>query len=161
MKWFNPTPKTCEELKKMYHKLVMQYHPDRKGGSNEAMVEINNEYDNLFARLKDVHQTATGETYTKETSETPEQFKDIINKLIHFEGIAIEICGSWIWITGNTYTYREQLKEMKIKFSRNKTAWYFHTEKYRKRGKSSLSMDDIREMFGSEAIETKQMKITA
>lgn len=106
MKWFN-NPNSLEELKKQYKKLALKHHPDI-GGSNAAMQEINAEYDKLFEMLKNVHQTAEGKTYTTETESTemPNEFKDIINKLIHFKGIKIEICGSWIWVTGNTINYR-------------------------------------------------------
>ena len=75
----------------MYKKLALKLHPDC-GGSDDAMAELNNEYDNLFDQLKNTHKNKDGQTYTKETSETPDQFKDIINKLfaLKMEGIEIE-----------------------------------------------------------------------
>lgn len=95
MKWFNPAPKTLEELKKQYRTLAMKHHPDC-GGSTTDMQAINAEYDILFEQLKTVHTTSTGDTYTVNTHETPEQFKNIINRLIVLEGINIEIIGSWV-----------------------------------------------------------------
>ena len=62
MKWFN-NPETLEDLKKQYKKLVFKHHPD-KGGKTADMQEINAEYDALFAKLKNVHKSANGETYT-------------------------------------------------------------------------------------------------
>ena len=53
-KYFTPTPKTLEELKKQYRKLVFQHHPD-KGGDADKMKAVNNEYDALFSKLKDIH----------------------------------------------------------------------------------------------------------
>lgn len=154
--WFN-NPQTLEELKKQYKKLALQNHPDR-GGDTEDMKEINAEYDRLFARLKNVHKSASGETYTakEETTETPEQFKDIVNRLINLEGIEIEICGSWLWITGNTYANRETLKELHFKYSKNKNAWYWHEEGYRKHSKKSFTLDQIRDLFGSEKVNPTQ-----
>lgn len=152
MKWFtNPT--TLEELKKEYKKLVFKHHPD-KGGRTEDMQEINAEYDALFHRLKNTHKSASGETYTakQETTETPEQFKTILEKLIHLDGIEIEICGTWIWISGNTYENREILKELRFKYSKNKNAWYYHEEGYRKHSKKSFTMDEIRDLWGSEKV---------
>lgn len=104
-KWFS-APRTAEELKKQYKKLALEHHPDR-GGSTADMQEINAEYERLFARLKDVHQNKDGEFYTArtETTETASEFMDIIEKLIHMDGVQIEICGSWIWLTGNTKTW--------------------------------------------------------
>ena len=102
MKWFNH-PRTLEELKKQYKKLAVQHHPDL-GGSTADMQEINAEYDVLFEKLKNVRTNAEGKTYTtkEETTETPDEYKEIIEKLIHLNGIDIEICGSWLWITGDT-----------------------------------------------------------
>lgn len=57
---------------------------------DQAMTELNNEYDELFNKLKNTHKNKDGETYTKETAETPEQFKAILHQLFslkmsHFE----------------------------------------------------------------------------
>jgi curved DNA-binding protein CbpA len=155
MKWFN-NPTTLEELKKQYKILVFKHHPD-KGGKTSDMQEINAEYDSLFQRLKNVHKTASGETYTakEETTETPEQFKDIIEKLIHLDGIEIEICGSWLWITGKTFDHREALKTLKFKYSKNKKAWYWHEEGYRKHTSKSFTLEEIRDLWGSEKIRTE------
>lgn len=152
MKWFT-NPQTLEELKKQYKKLVFKHHPD-KGGRTEDMQEINAEYDKLFATLKNVHRSASGETYTakEETKETPEQFRNIIEKLIHLDGIEIEICGSWLWITGNTYPNRETLKKLRFKYSKNKNAWYYHEEGYTKHSKKSFTLEQIRDLWGSERV---------
>jgi len=156
MKWFN-NPQTLEELKQQYKKLVFKHHPD-KGGKTSDMQEINAEYDKLFARLKNVHKSASGETYTakEETTETPEQFREILEKLIHLDGIEIEICGSWLWITGNTFNHRDTLKTLKFKYSKNKHAWYFHEEGYRKHSHKTFSLDEIRDLWGSEKVHTEQ-----
>ena len=160
--WFN-NPTTLEELKKEYKKLVFKHHPD-KGGKTSDMQEINAEYDSLFAILKNTHRSATGETYTakESTTETPEQFRKIIDKLIHLDGISIEICGSWIWITGDTYNNREELKKLHFKYSKGKNAWYYHEPGYRKSSKKSFTLEDIRNMFGSETVNgSKEDKLEA
>lgn len=156
MKWFI-NPQTLEELKKQYKQLAMKHHPDL-GGSDDEMKEINAEYDKLFERLKNVRQNASGETYfaKEETTETPEQFCEIVNRLITLEGIIIEVCGSWLWVSGNTKQYREALKELHFRWSKNKCAWYFHNEGYHKIGKKTFTMDEIRTMWGSETIEAKR-----
>ena len=161
MKWFNPIPKTAEELKKQYKTLAMANHPDR-GGNTSDMQEINNEYDILFEKLKNIHTNAEGKTYTAstETKETPEEFKNIINSLINLEGINIELCGSWLWVTGNTREHKETLKDLKFKWSRSKSAWYFHSNDYRKSSSKTYSLDEIRDLYGSETIKAEpQLKL--
>ena len=153
LKWFN-NPKTLEELKKQYKTLALKHHPD-KGGSLKDMQEINSEYDILFKKLKDIHQTSDGKTYEKETKETPEEFKDIITALIILEGIQIEICGCWVWVTGDTYPNKEILKNLKFRYSKSKKAWYYHNDGYHKIGKKTYTLDQIRSLYGSEVINSK------
>ena len=151
MKYFTNCT-TAEELKAKYHELLKQYHPDN-GGDPEICKQINNEFSEMFARLKNIHRNHEGQTYQKETSETAEQFMDMINRVIHFTGCRIEIIGSWIWISGNTYQYKDQLKALHFGFSKQKTAWYYHEGEYRKHSKKHHSMDDIRSMWGSRDID--------
>lgn len=150
MKHFIPTPATLEELKAMYKKLAMQNHPDC-GGSTEAMQEINAEYETLFSRLKNTHRNANGEQYTaaNDNGETAADFVEIIDKLVKLPGIIVELCGSWLWITGETRAVKEELKGIGFRWSSNKKAWYYHEGAYSKRGGKSCSMEEIRDMYGS------------
>lgn len=149
-KYFTPTPKTLEELKGLYRKLVFQHHPD-KGGSTEAMQAVNQEYDLLFTGLKDVHQTKDGETYTAKQSntETADQFKDLINKLMKMENIEIEIIGCFVWVTGDTKPHREKLKALKFQWHSKKTAWYLKPENYKRKSRKEYDLEEIREMYGT------------
>ena len=96
-------PQTLEELKKQYRELAFKHHPDR-GGTDEAMKAVNREYDELFPKLKDIHSTKDGETYTahQKNTESREHFKDLIAVLMNMEDVTIEIIGCFVWVTGNT-----------------------------------------------------------
>jgi curved DNA-binding protein CbpA len=160
MKWFT-NPQTLEELKKQYKTLVFTHHPD-KGGRTEDMQAINAEYEALFARLKNVRKSADGTIYTtkEENTETAEIFREILEKLIHLDGLYIEVCGTWVWVTGNTYDNRDTLKELHFKYSKQKNAWYWHEEGYHKFGKRSLTLAEIRALYGSERVtDNHQMTI--
>lgn len=146
--------KTLEELKREYHKLVMINHPDR-GGDTAKMQQINLAYEKFFSLLKNKHAKADGEAYEKETEETPEMFKDLLEKLIHFEDCTIEIIGCFIWVSGNTKAYKEMLKEMGFKWSSKKLCWYKSPEGYKRFGKKNYDLDEIRGMYGSENVKTK------
>lgn len=156
MKYFTNC-KTAEELKKEYRQLAKQLHPDL-GGDTEEFKVMQNEYEIMWERLKNVHTNSEGETYTKETAETPQEFINIINVLISYLDISIEICGSWLWITGNTKAHKDILKQLKFRWANKKQAWYYHTEPYRKKSKRELSLDEIRELFGSQQYKAKEEK---
>lgn len=104
MKYFNDI-RTLDELKAAYRRfLAMQYHPDR-GGDQETMKQINAEHDAIFELLKRQQNERadadkTGKTH--HTTETAEEFREIITALLELDGLDIELCGSWLWIGGNT-----------------------------------------------------------
>jgi curved DNA-binding protein CbpA len=155
--YFKPTPETLEELKTQYRKLAFQHHPDR-GGNPEAMKAINNEYDVLFPKLKDVHKTKEGKTYTatQTSAETADQFKDLISELMKMDGITIEVIGCFVWVTGDTKPNRDRLKVLRFQWHSKKYAWYLAPEDYRKRSRKDYDLDEIRAMYGtSGAVNSK------
>ena len=149
MKYFK-NPQTLEEFKKQYRELAMKHHTD-KGGETAVMQAIKNEYDDLFEKLKNVHKTKDGEKYTarQESAETAEQFKDLINELMKMDDIIIEVIGCFVWVTGNTKPYREQLKELRFRWHSKKIAWYLKPEDYKKRSRKDYELDEIRDMYGT------------
>ena len=157
---------TLEELRKQYRDLLKKFHPDNANGSTEATQEINAEYDRLFKGLKDRHEKTadskdegTRADFNKMKYDFTEDAKlrEMLGKIIGFDGITIEIIGNWIWAF-DSYIYHKELKELGFRYARNKKAWYFHTEAFRKRSHKSLSMDDIRSYYGSTEVETDGTK---
>ena len=148
--YFVPQPETLEDLKVMYRQLAMKHHPDRNGDV-EAMKAVNAEYDKLFEILKDFHRTKDGEKYTsrQSTSETADSFKDLITELMRMDEITIEIIGCFVWVTGNTRPYKEQLKALSFLWHSKKSAWYLKPQDYKRQSHRDYSFDEIRSMYGT------------
>lgn len=150
---------TLEELRKVYKELL-KHHPDN-GGNVAIMQEINAEYDKMFKALKDRHTSAdkgTNEYYSEFKNKQydfseDKALREILEKIIAFSGISIEVVGNWIWCF-NSYDFRKELKELGFKYGSAKKAWYWHSETFRKRSKRKLSMDDIRNYYGSTDVKT-------
>ena len=144
--------KTLEEVKKHYKNLAMIHHPD-KGGSTERMQEINAEYQSIcnnpfFA-------------YAEQTVEDKAEFikyPEIINQVIGLNGIVIELIGNWIWISGNTYPYRAELKQIGFYFAPKKVMWYYRPSDYKSSNKSPKTIEYIRAKYGSDTINLKSEK---
>jgi curved DNA-binding protein CbpA len=158
MKYFTNVS-SLDELKKEYRLLVMLHHPD-KGGSTATMQAINNEHDELFEILKaqqnrraDADETGR----TRRVDEMAEEFREILEILIKLDGLNIELCGSWLWISGETKKHKDSLKAAACRWSNNKKMWYWHPTQapggWRRGG--SYSIDDIRAKYGSEPIVMK------
>ncbi|TGY95011.1 J domain-containing protein [Petralouisia muris] len=170
MAYFNNI-NTLEQLRKQYRDLLKIHHPDN-GGNVSDMQEINAEYDKLFKLLKDRHENKSADRTadSKENNAKTDfnnmkydfsedaKLREVLQQIITFEGINIEIVGCWIWIDGNTYLHKDTLKKIGFKWAREKKKWYFHTEAFRKRSHKKLSMEDIRNYYGSTEIETDGTK---
>jgi len=164
MKYFNNVG-TLEELRKQYKELLKKFHPDNPNGSTEATLEINVEYDKMFQILKDRHDSKTAGSQDKKSSyedmkwdfAEDEKLRDVLSKIINFSGITIEIVGNWLWAF-DSYGYRAELKELGFKYASNKKAWYYHTEAFRKKSHKALSMNDIRNYYGSTEVQKEERK---
>lgn len=144
--------KTLDDLKKEYRRLAMVHHPD-VGGEVETMQAINAEYDELHEVLKKAHNQQADEFH--QTTETAEEFREIIEKLLRMHGLEVELCGSWLWIGGNTREHKDELKAAGCRWSSNKKLWYWHhAEEGRRWHKGSATMNQIRNKYGSQTFRS-------
>ena len=164
MKYFNNVS-DLSELRKQYKELLKIHHPDN-GGNVADMQEINAEYDKLFKMLKDKHNSkatdSNQESYDnmKYDFAEDEKLREMLNKIVGFDSITLEVIGNWLWAF-DSYNYRKELKELGFKYAKNKKAWYWHSEAFRKKSRKSLSMDDIRSYYGSTEVRAQRALLEA
>ena len=142
---------SLSDVKQVYRKLASVNHPD-KGGSTETMQLINTAFSEL---CKYFELNATLDI--NQETETHHSFDfSFVDTLKTLHGVVIEICGYWVWLSGNTYPHKEIISNLGFKFSGAKKSWYWSptidTSQY-KRG--SKSMKNIRQEFGSKIIKTE------
>ena len=83
---------------------------------------------------------------------------DIINKiakLLDNDEIEIEIVGSWLWISGDSKQYKNEIKEAGFRFSGAKKMWFYSCKTEYKSIKSNIDIDKIRSKYGSEILKNK------
>lgn len=141
------TESTVDSIKKQYKKLAFQYHPD-VGGDTEKMKIINAEYEKALLEL--------GKMNNKNYS-LDEEFINIIDELIKLKmkNVIIEVCGWFVYVSGDTKLYKDSLKGLKLWWNNNKQAWYFKPSWYSKKGKETWSMDRIRDTWGSQIVNNR------
>lgn len=169
LKWFARV-ETLEALKQEYKRLCKLHHPDINPAGEKAMMEINAEYDYIVDNgllRHGVDASAPERTRTTAdraaTSEAMRAYRDIIARLVVLEGLDIELCGAWLWISGNTYPHKAALKAAGCMWASKKSMWYWRPAELAERtSRRTMPMEYIRDTYGSIAIEGQpQRKIAA
>ena len=148
--------KTLDEIKAQYKRLAKQNHPDM-GGDTATMQEINKEYAFACAHIFKTENLSAEDIDSK--LKMSEGYRQAIEKIIHLPGIVIELVGFWIWVTGDTYQVRRNLKEAGFFFASKKVAWYFRGDEYKSRG-SQKTLEQIRRKYGSETVSASNSNRT-
>tara|TARA_R110000822_G_scaffold135429_1_gene273010 strand:+ start:1155 stop:1646 length:492 start_codon:yes stop_codon:yes gene_type:complete len=140
---------TTAIIKRAYKVACSKYHPD-KGGSTFMMQSVNEAY----SVLKDFEGTVSSGDLSY-----PAELNEAINAVINLEGVEIEICGAWVWVTGNTKPYSKILGKKEggagFYWANKKKAWYFRPADWKSASRGKWSMDKIREAHGSSSVQTK------
>lgn len=74
-----------------------------------------------------------------------------INAVIGLTDIVIEVCGAWVWLTGDTKAHKEAIKAAGYWWACKKSAWYFRPPDHKSRNKGDL--EKIRDTYGSASVK--------
>ncbi|MEO0384167.1 MAG: DnaJ domain-containing protein [Pseudomonadota bacterium] len=132
---------TPKQVKAAYVAACKKYHPDINPAGAEMMKVINAAFD----VLRDYSGTLKDEQSTY-----GEHFNDALNAVFSLSGLSVEICGVWLWVTGETRQYKDVLKGAGFKWAHEKKAWYFRPEQHRSFSRGSATLEEIREKYGSK-----------
>jgi len=156
MKYFTNC-KSNEEVKAEFIKLVKLLHPDNNGNAEEFK-KMMSDYQKAFENVKNIFKNQNDEYYTKKDfDEAPEDFQNIINIIVNFENVKIELVGSWLWLSGNTYPYKEELKKLKFNFSKSKKMWFYNNGEA-KRNMRGMSYKEIKNRYEATVIKNEKIE---
>lgn len=135
-----------ETVKVAYRRACKKYHPDtnKDTASTEMMKAVNAAYAVLKEYEGNVEQGAEGYC---------DALKEAIDSVIalNMPNTSIEVCGAWLWVSGETKPYSKQLGKNGIGlfWASKKKMWYFRPEDWKSSSRGNLTMDEIREKHGS------------
>jgi len=142
-----------DSLKKSYFKLAKVYHPDA-GGTKEQFQRLQKEYDGLFKTIMSGSNLSASDIANE--IELDENLRQAVDAIIGIPSLNVELIGKWIWVSGNTYPIKNELKNAGFMFAPVKKMWYYKGIESAGRGK--LTIDEIRKKYGSQAIQKESMK---
>jgi len=135
---------TPETVKTAHRAAAKKYHPDINPAGLEMMKIINMAFDTLKEFTGTIDAECSNQDY-------PEALNDAINAIINLPGLLIEICGAWVWVTGDTRTHKDTLKASGYKFASKKKAWNFRPDNWKSKSQGRTSLEKIRAKYGSTA----------
>jgi hypothetical protein len=142
-----------DSLRKKYKELLIKFHPDNnpERDTTSIMQEINKEYDECV-------KTLNGDTSSKTCGFDECDLKEVLQSVVAIIGadqnVQIEIIGRFIWLSGDTYKYKGDLKNLGFRFSGKKKMWYWGT--LTSHCNKEYDMAYIRSKYGSVIFNTKQ-----
>jgi len=94
------------------------------------------------------------QTLTVDENATLAEYPEILNKVLNeintLDSLVIEVCGLWVWVTGNTKIHKDTLKEQGFKWAKNKASWFYRPETAKSRNRyKPWDMEQIRDAYGS------------
>ena len=144
-------------LHKLFRKLSFERHPDR-GGDTIGMQVLNDAWDTFRENFqKDPAWTDWAAASKKASYSVADLFREILPKLLVFEGLDIEIIGSWLWIRGETKRWHKELGKNGVgcRFNKRESCWNWSPPSEKKRRyKKTMTMDYKREKYGSEFVRS-------
>ena len=120
---------------------------------------LNNEYEILFALLKNKHKkvnedkTETTYTSTEGTNETAKDFINVINELLKYSNITIELVGNWLWVTGETKAICKELKTLGFFWNpkRQKDLWMLKPDNEKHRYSKNETSSELKNKYGCQS----------
>lgn len=137
-------------IKTRYKELAKENHPDL-GGCVEAMKVINQQYEQILSGL--YQRAGKSITEIEELLAKSQHVAEKLCEIIACPCVMVELCGDWLWVTGDTRPVKDKLREAGFFWAPKKQAWYWREEsnKSRNRGKF-ISLEEIKGKYGTTAV---------
>jgi curved DNA-binding protein CbpA len=153
--------RTIEDVKNRYRELAKKHHPDL-GGDTATMQMLNAEYTDAMRRAIPSEENP----YKREQAAAGfEPLREAIEFAVTLpENVSVIIRGFWLWLEGETYLCKDQIKSfesaenIRFHWSKNKTAWYFAAVPSSNKSGKIYSFDEIEAIYGREEITTKKRR---
>jgi hypothetical protein len=127
----------------------------------EMLKDLREEFSALMKVLRVVRSNEVVKekaTVSEKTVEAVKEKATVSEKITELQekidpaGLSLEICGTWLWVTGKTFQVKDILKELGFRYSANKLAWYYRQAENLSGNQEPLPIEKIRELYGASLV---------
>jgi hypothetical protein len=149
MKKYFASCNTLDDAKLAYKTFAKILHPDinKSETATADFQEMCNQFDSFQPKkLK----------FEKEMNEfNGAEYRTVLEQLWKLDGVIVEICGSYLWLSGETKKHLFQIKAIespmfeKPMWAKNKEMWFFKPKGYKSQNRKVFDINQIRAKYGS------------
>jgi len=140
---------TPEQIKKRYRELSLKYHPDLWPNGQHMQSMINAAYETL--------KGFSGDLEEKPDVDIAAHIGSALFALSDLPGLEFEICGTWLWVTGDHKAHTQALKDAGLRHKYKSERWYLGDPGQRKRrSRRPWSHSKIQNVHGSQNVNKSQ-----
>ena len=140
---------TPHDSKMALREAEAKYHPDHNPAGMKMMQLVHAAYQTL--------KNYTGPTKSGYNSKYGEVVNQALNAIKDL-GLEITVCGSWLWIRGNTKPYRTILREAGFVWASGKGCWYMRPPGQNSNNHKPWLRSKIHETYGTVEVAQKHSK---
>ena len=112
------------------------------------------QYEKAYEEFRSAHVKKNGEPYIERASTEPDEFLNIIINIMMMDGVNLERVGTWFWASGNTKTYKAELKKLGFWWNKDRLVWQWHDKNAEGRSrKSKKNSGLIKAIYGETVIK--------
>ena len=150
---------TIKEVEQRYQELSVVFK-----NQDEMLKTLRDEFSALISVLNLVRSSEVVKKKAIVSEKTVEAVKEkatVSEKISELQekvdpaGLHLEICGTWLWVTGKTFQVKDALKELGFRYSANKFSWYYRQEDHRSPNQEPIPLEMIREKYGTSVVELR------
>jgi curved DNA-binding protein CbpA len=158
-----PQSENLDAIKSAYKGLLKKYHPDINPDGLKFAQLITEAKDFLIKAHKEGWFKESWSFASNAESTILNEMEEALSSLKGKNGLEVEICGTWLWIGGETKYWAKFLGGLKHKDERKmfsyagkKQKWFWKPADYKKRSRRVWEMDEIRNSFGSRKFDNEE-----
>ena len=141
--------RTLAEIKAEYKRLVKVNHPD-VGGDTATMQEINGQY---AAAVEWIAKYGEGREQADAAKEVPAEYMAAVAAAVNLPGVVLELIGTWLWASGNTFPAKEALKAAGYVWIGKRRMWAWKPAGAAPSGHSRKGIDWIKAKYGCSRLD--------